>query len=513
MLFQSVTMVIMGQSAVVIGSGIGGLGVACILAKAGHKVTVLEKNSQLGGRAGQLRTHGFTFDTGPSWYLMPDIFEHFFELVGERVADHLDLVKLHPGYRVFYKGLGQHLDITGNPSTDQQTFESVEAGAGQKLKDYTAHAAYAYEYATSKLLYKNYDSVLGLMNRDFMQEARQMKLHQTINQHVRQYFTDQRLQQLLEYPLVFLGTDPSKGPAMYNMLSHLDFNQGVFYPMGGMYKVVEALVSIGKKYGVHYKTDTVVKRIIAKGGKATGVEAADGIVAADIIISNADIHHTETALLPNAYRDHSEKYWQKRTVGPSALLLFLGVDRQYDTLLHHNLLFSQLWRQNFKDIFDSPRLPTDPSLYVCAPSKTDPLVAPKGHENLFVLVPLAAGLSYTAQELRTYSDKILEILETEMHLPKLRQHVVYQKAFCVADFEEQFNSFRGSALGLSHTLLQTAMFRHSNRSKKVSNLYYAGAGVHPGVGVPSALISAELVYKRLINDSTANPLVSLSSAS
>lgn len=497
------------QTAVIIGGGLGGLAIACMLGKSGYRVIVLEKNEQLGGRAGQLKALGFTFDTGPSWYLMPDVFEHFFALMGERLEDHLQLTRLSPGYRVFYKGGGGRLDIASDLKADMATFEHIEPGAGAQLQRYLAHAQRTYETALRHFTYKNYDGAAGLLGGPFIRGLRDIPVLATMQQHVARYFRDPRLQKLLLYPSVFLGVSPYQASAMYSMLSHADFTQGVHYPMGGTYAISNTLAAIGKKYGVAYRLNTPAERIIVENGQATGVVTGGRCIPADIVISDAGVHHTETALLQPEYRDHTDAYWQKRMLAPSALLLYLGVNRQYDALAHHNLVFSNNWRRNFDEIYKLPQLPSDPSLYVCAPSKTDPGVAPKGKENLFVLVPVAAGLKYTTAELDAFTAGILETIERELHLPGLRRAIIYQKAFCVPHFAERFNSPYGTALGLAHTLRQTAMFRPRNISRKVSGLYYVGADVHPGIGMPSVLISAELAYKRLIADRSGTPLSSL----
>ncbi|HSX28939.1 MAG TPA: phytoene desaturase family protein [Candidatus Saccharimonadales bacterium] len=487
------------QTVVIIGGGVGGLATACLLAKAGYHVTVLEKNNQLGGRAGQLQANGFIFDTGPSWYLMPDVFERFFSNMNERLEDHLRLVRLSPAYRVFYKDTNQHIDITSNLEADAATFGSIEPGAGARLTRYLSRAAYTYNVSLDRFLYKNYDRPADFMTPEVLRAAPKLSLFSSMDRYVNKYFKDPRLQKIMEYPSVFLGASPYKTPALYSLLSHTDFTQGVFYPRGGMYEIIKALLRIGKKHGVTYQTNAAVSRIIVEHGRAIGVEVNDTSLRADIVISNADMHHTETALLPAEYRDHSARYWRTRTLAPSALLLYLGVNKQYPSLAHHNLLFTSNWRQNFAELETPAHFPTDPSLYVCAPSKTDPSVAPKGHENLFVLVPVAAGLHYTADELHTFSDAVLQTLERELHLPDLRRHLVYQKSFCVDDFASQFNSQSGTGLGLSHTRNQTALLRPRNKSKKVKGLYYVGATTHPGIGLPPVLISAELVSKRILS--------------
>ena len=293
-------------------------------------------------------------------------------------------------------------------------------------------------------------------------------------------------------------------------MSHIDFNMGVYYPMGGIYTIIEAIVRIAKKHGVTIHTKAPVARIILEYGQAVGVELENGeTIPADIVISNADIHHTETDLLPPAAREYSATYWKKRVLAPSAFIMYLGVDGRIPELTHHNLLFSKDWKRNFSELFDDPKWPTDPSLYVCAPSISDPSVAPPNKENLFILVPIASGIDYTDADLETYGDKILATLEQEMRIPNLRQRIEYKKFFCVKDFTTRYNSYQGTALGLAHTLRQTALFRPNNISKKVKNLFYVGANTNPGIGMPVCLISAELVWKRIMHDTTPGPIQAL----
>jgi phytoene desaturase len=290
-------------------------------------------------------------------------------------------------------------------------------------------------------------------------------------------------------------------------MSHIDFNMGVFYPQGGLYEVTKSLESVAKKNGAKFKVNSAVKQIVVHDGKADGVILENGKkLNADIVISNADIYHTESKLLAPEHREKSEKYWKSRTLAPSALMMYLGVKGKYKNLKHHNLLFAKDWKHNFGQIFDQPAWPDDPSLYVCAPSKTDPTVAPKDHENMFVLVPIAPGLKYTQKQLDKYADKVLETMETEMKLPKLRENIVFKELFSIKEFKERYNSQDGTALGLAHTLKQTAIFRPNNISKKVKDLYYVGAGTNPGIGMPITLISAELMYKRILGDKTSGPL-------
>lgn len=500
----------MGKSAIIIGSGMGGLGSACLLAKAGWNVTVLEKNAQIGGRAGLFEAEGFTFDTGPSWYLMPDVFEHFFTLLGEDVHKHLNLERLSPGYRVFYKDTFLKTDIHSDTDKDMKTVEQLEAGAALNLTKYLEKSSYQYTIAKDRFMYKNYDSLRDFLTPEMAIEGSKLKVLRSMDKHVKKYFKSDAMQKLMQYPLVFLGSSPYNAPALYNIMSHIDFNMGVYYPMGGMYELVKALQNIAEKHGAIFKTNSPVKKIIVTNNKASGVLLKNGQeLTADIVISNADIHHTESELLEQNYRTKSERYWKSRTMAPSALLMYLGVKGHIPELVHHNLLFSKDWKQNFKDIFDHPRWPKDPSLYVCKPSETDSSVAPTGHENMFVLVPIASDLKYDQALLNDFANRMLETIEKHMYVKNLSERIVYKKLFCVDDFRSEFNSYKGSALGLAHTLRQTAIGRPNNISPKVKDLYYVGAGTNPGIGLPVTLISAELMYKRLINDKSSGPLQSI----
>lgn len=499
-----------GKKVVIIGSGFGGLGTACLLAKAGADVTVLEKNDQFGGRAGIFEANGYRFDMGPSWYLMPDVFEQFFSLMGEDVHDHLDLKQLGPSYRIFFKDTDKVVDIHSDLEKDGPTIDALEPGASDRLKDYLRRAEFQYETARDRFMYKNYDTIFDFFTWEIMTEGRKLSVFSNMQKYVERFFSSDEMQKIVQYPLVFLGSSPYNTPALYNIMSHIDFNMGVYYPQGGIYEIIRALVAIAKKHGAKFESSAEVQEIIVNDGKTTGVKLADGRkIAADIVVSNADIHHTEMELLGEGSRTYKKKYWEKRTLSPSAFILYLGVDGKIPSLTHHNLVFSKDWKKNFGEIFDNPTWPDDPSFYVCAPSVTDPSVAPEGKENLFVLVPIAPGLEYDDDFIASYKEKVLKIMEEEMDIPNLLKRIEYERVFCVKDFEERYNSFQGSALGLAHTFMQTAIFRPDTKSKKVDGLYYVGGNTNPGIGMPICLISAQLVYKRLTGDKSSGPLQEL----
>jgi len=488
------------RTAIVIGSGIGGLATAALLAKDGYQVTVIEKNEQPGGRASQFKSEGFTFDMGPSWYLMPDVFERFFRQFGASTSDYLELIRLKPHYRIFFADK-THLDITGDKETDKATFESLEAGAADKLDAYLAASQEKYETSMKHFLYRNMDTFFDFVTKELLTRGRQLGVFESMDKYVRRFFKHEKLQQIIQYTLVFLGGSPKNTPALYSLMSHIDFNLGVWYPKGGMYQISMAMVRIGQELGVRYIYNSPVTELQV-GLDVTGqkfikqVVAGGKIYQADVIISNADYAYTESILSDPQAAVYGTKYWQKKTLAPSAFLLYLGIKGKLPELTHHNLYFGNNWTTHFEDIFDKPEWPRTPSIYLNKTSEIDSKSAPVDSESLFVLVPVAAGLSETEASKEKYAAYIVDYLEKNMKL-ELKKRITFQKIFSVSDFADRYNSLGGSALGLAHTLFQTAIWRPSNHSRKVKNLFFVGGSTVPGIGVPICLISAELVRQRV----------------
>jgi phytoene desaturase len=501
----------MPKHVVIIGSGLGGLATAAYLAKAGLKVTVFEKNEQLGGRASMLEKDGFRFDMGPSWYLMPDIFKHAFDLLGEKIEDHLDLVKLNPSYRVYFKDENiKPVDLRSIVDEDKKIYEGLEAGSAAKLDEYLERSKYQYEVSKKDFLYGNIDSPLDFFTPRLMIEGTKLSVFQTMDKYVKRWFSSAAVQKLLQYPLVFLGNSPYNAPAIYSMMTHIDTELGVFYPKGGIYEITKALVAIGKKYGVTYHANAEAKRILVEGKQTKGIQLSSGeVINADIVVSNADLEWTDRVLLGEEQRVHSDGYWKKRVLAPSAFIAYLGIKGRVQGLEHHTLVFAKDWKENFRQIFDQPQWPTDPSFYVCTPSKTDASVAPADHENLFILVPVAAGLDDSLEQREAYLKKILTTIEEQTGEKDLADRVVVKELFSVRDFEKRYNSYRGTALGLAHTLFQTAWFRPKTKHPKIDNLFFVGAGAQPGIGMPMVLISAELIVKRLMKNKAMQALPAL----
>ena len=510
-------------NAIVIGGGIAGLATAALLARDGYDVVLLEKNPELGGRAGSWERDGFRFDTGPSWYLMPEVFEHFFRLLGTTAEEQLELVQLDPGYRVYGEGYAEPLDVAADAAGNIALFESVQRGAGAKLARYLRNARELYDLSVQKFLYSTFEKLGPVFTRDVVRRGGRLVslLTTSLSRLTARTVKDRRLRQILGYPAVFLGSSPDRAPSLYSLMSHLDLADGVLYPMGGFTRLIESIAGLAAAEGVEVRTGMTVRRILVEQGAAVGVEVEGEngrleTLRADVVVSAADLHHSETVLLEHERdRTYPQRYWDARVAGPSALLLYLGVSGELPQLEHHTLLFSEDWKGNFDAIFGSPtRVPDIPSLYVCKPSGVDPDVAPDGTENVFVLVPLPAdpalghgGINGAGDAaIEALTDRVIAQIADWAGIPDLAERVVLRRSVGPADFVDDLNSWKGSALGPAHTLRQSAFFRAGNVSKKVRGLYYAGSSTIPGIGLPMCLISAELVIKRLRGDVSAGPL-------
>lgn len=512
------------KSAVVIGGGIAGLATAALLAREGLAVTLLEARNELGGRVGEWEQGGFRFDTGPSWYLMPEVFEHFYRLLGTSTVHELTLKRLDPGYRVFIEKHPDPLDIHADTEATLAEFERIQPGAARAVRRYLASAGDAYRIALRRFLYSTFASYRPLLTGEVLRRGARLTrlLLQPLDRFIAGHVSDPRLRQVLGYPAVFLGSAPSMTPSMYHLMSHLDLEQGVSYPLGGFTEIIRSIVALAEREGVRIETGANVTAITTTQTGAphvTGVlvsEASGGRqVPADIVVSAADLHHTETRLLPEALRTYPESWWQRRVAGPGAVLVLLGVRGSLPELAHHSLFFTEDWKHNFSRIFREPTsIPSPASIYVCKPSETDAAVAPAGHENLFVLIPVPADPGIGAGGERGAGDEAVEEaadaaigqIADWAGIPDLAERIVVRRTLGPADFEHDLNSWKGSALGPAHTLRQSAFLRGSNVSAKVAGLYYAGGTTVPGIGLPMCLISAELVVKRLRGDTSTAPL-------
>jgi 1-hydroxy-2-isopentenylcarotenoid 3,4-desaturase len=504
------------KSAVVVGGGIAGLASAALLAKAGMKVTLLEARDKVGGRAYIWEKDGFVFDMGPSWYLMPDAFDQFFKLMGTTAEKELKLVQLEPAYQTRNEGRDEKLMIVQDLDKNKALFDSIEPGAGKKLQEYLDSAKDTYDLSMKHFLYTNFETTKSFTNKEVLGRAPKFLSHlvTSLYSFSGKYVKDERLKKILNFPAVFLGASPYDTPSMYHLMTHVDLNVGVFYPMGGFYTLIEAIERLAKQHGVQVKTNSPVSKIeVNDQGLATGVTVGDVFIEADVVVGTADMHHVETKLLEPKHQSFPEKFWSNKVPGPSAMLLYLGVKGKIPQLNHHTLLYTENWSKNFAEVFhkaDGKRaIPNPASLYICAPSVTDPSVAPEGYENLFVLVPIAADPSIGGSgdaKFEAEADRIIDQIATWCEIPDLKERIVVRRTMGPRDFVTELNAWNGTALGMAHTLKQSAFFRPKNRSKKVKNLFYAGHNTIPGIGLPMCLIGAELVYKYLVNDKSTGPI-------
>ena len=485
------------RTVIVVGGGFGGLSTACYLADAGLDVTLLEKNDRLGGLGSTFTAEGFRFDTGPTWYMMPDVFGRFFKHFGRSPADYYWLKRLDPSYRVYYKD-GDSIDVTTDRTRLKARFEEREQGAGRALEEYLAAAKRTYEISMEKFVYPDRPTFRDWVGRDvFDSGAVGFQLWGSLDDYVARFFDDPKLQQLVQYAAVFLGGAPSSTPRLYNMMSHIDLTQGIYYPEGGIGGLVSALADLACELGATIQTGVEVTEI-TRGRDGFFVAAGERIWRSDAVVSDVDYAYTELELLPDHERQYDRSYWEQRTYGPSAFVVFLGVDRELPTLEHHNVIMPVGWDDHFADIYERQKWPNNPLYYVCNAAKTDPTVAPDGMSALSFSMAIPAGVEDTPELREMHRDRLLCDL-ADATGEDVRDDIVFERTVAVSDFAGQYNVRRGS-LGLAQSLRQTGPFRPRHRSSTVEGLYFAGSSTNPGVGIPICLISGEQAAQALLND-------------
>ena len=478
----------MGKKINIIGSGFSSLAAACYLAQQGHDVTIFEKNATIGGRARQLKRNGFTFDIGPSWYWMPDVFERFFNDFNKKPSDYYELNKLSPAYKVFFDS-NDFVTIPDNLPEIIETFESIEKGSGKQLESFMKEAKSNYDIAIKDLVYRPGESALELITLETAKKVNQF--FSNISKDVKKKFKNKKLIQILEFPVLFLGAKPSDTPSFYSFMNYADFGLGTWQPKDGMYSVILGIEKLAKELGVVINTNSAVEKIIVTNKKATGIIINGNEITADIVLTGADYHHSET-LLDSEYRQYSEKYWESKTFAPSSLLFYVGFDKKLKNVVHHNLFFDVDFDIHASDIYDNPKWPEEPLFYANFTSKTNKNLAPNGCENGFFLIPIAPGIEDTEELRALYFEKIISRFE-KVTQQDVKNNIIFKQSFCVQDFINEYNSYKGNAYGMANTLLQTAFLRPKLKSKKVKNLYFTGQLTVPGPGVPPALISGKLV--------------------
>jgi len=481
----------------ILGAGISSLSTASFLAKAGHDVTILEKNDSIGGRARKFEVDGFVFDMGPSWYWMPEVFEKFYQKFGHTSTDFYDLIRLDPSYRVFWQD-DTTTDIPANLNEFYALFESIEKGSADKLKKFLAEAAYKYDVGINDLVYKPSLKWGEFADMRILKGLFKMHLTSSFSRYIRKYFQNPKIHSLLEFPILFLGAMPQKTPALYSLMNYADIELGTWYPQGGMYNIIEAFEKIAVEQGVKIERSQEVIGFEYTNKKITHTKTATQSLESDFVVSGADYNHTDKKLI-NGFANYSDKYWESRSMAPSSLLFYLGVNKKIENLLHHNLFFDEPFEAHAIEIYEKPDWPKAPLFYACCPSKTDPTVAPEGHENLFLLVPLAPNLKDSEEKRKEYLDMLLERLEKHTKT-SIKEHIVYQRSYCIDDFKKDYHAFKGNAYGLANTLMQTAILKPSLKNKNLKNLFYTGQLTVPGPGVPPSIISGEVVAKEVLRE-------------
>ena len=484
------------SSVAVIGSGFAGLSAASVLSAAGLDVTVYEKNPTIGGRARIFEDEGFKFDMGPSWYWMPDVYERYFNLFGHTTSDFYELKKLDPGFRVIF-GKDDFVDVPENFDQLCALFEKIEPNSASRLKRFMLQAEYKYNIGMDKMVYQPGLSVKEFFDLKLMKDVFKLQVFSSFSDHIRSYFKDPRLIAIMEFPVLFLGAMPKDTPALYSLMNYAGLRQGTFYPMGGFGKVIGAFSRIAAEAGVRIKTSENVERLELKSDAISHLHSNGNAAEVNAVMATSDYHHTEQALLPESYRSYNKAYWEKKIFAPSCLIFYLGISKKVARLSHHNLFFDENFHAHAVEIYKTKKWPEKPLFYVCCPSKTDATVAPEGCENIFVLMPVAAGLNDSEEKREYYYDLLMGRLE-KFTGEKIKDHVIYKKSYSVSNFENDYNAYKGNAYGLANTLFQTAIFKPRIRSSKVRNLFFAGQLTVPGPGVPPSIISGQVAAKELL---------------
>ena len=482
---------------VIIGSGFSGLSAAAYLSAAGHEVHVFEKNASIGGRARQLETgSGYLFDMGPSWYWMPDVFEKFFSDFGYSVSDFYELKLLNPSFDVVF-GEDDKMSVPENFDALCKLFESIEVGSAAQLKKFMDEAEYKYKTGIENLVYKPGLSIAEFADLDLIKGVFRLQVFSSFSKHVRKYFSHPKLIALMEFPVLFLGAMPQDTPALYSLMNYAGLKLGTWYPIGGFGKVIEAMMKVAEINGTTFHFNATVEKIDIENDLAENIIVNGEIIHCDAIIASADYNHVESKLLPKEYRNYNENYWQKKTFAPSCLIYFLGINKKLKSLHHHTLFFDEDIDQHSKEIYKTPQWPTKPLFYVSCPSKSDDGVAPVGHENLFLLLPIAPGLEDNEETREKYFQVMISRLERQVN-ENILSHIDYNKSYCVNDFIVDYNSYKGNAYGLANTLMQTAILKPKIINKKVKNLFYTGQLTVPGPGVPPSIISGKIAAEQLL---------------
>jgi len=488
----------------IIGAGFSSLAATCFLAKQGYEVHVHEKHDMVGGRARVFEAEGFTFDMGPSWYWMPDLIDKLFDDLGENREDYFTLKRLDPSYKVFWNDQTA-TNLPADIHALYQTFDGLEKDGGQKLKRFLEDAAIKYRVGTEKFLEKPGLQLTELIDIEVFKNFFKLDLFKSVEKDVSKRFSSHKARSILRFPVLFLGEMPQRIPSLYTLMNYADLKLGTWYPEGGMHQLAQALKAIAVKYGAQFHLNASVQSFICEDGAIKQLDFGDRKVAVEQVIAGADYNFVEQNLVPKPYRRYSPEYWDSRKMAPSSLIFYLGVNKRLKGLEHHNLFFDEDLVEHGKEIYDNPSWPKKPLFYVSATSKTDDRVAPAGSENLFLLMPLAPGIEDTEALRQHYLEIMLERIERHTK-QSVKEHIVYKRSYCIDDFKQDYNAYKGNAYGLANTLMQTANLKPKITSK-LKNLTYCGQLTVPGPGVPPALISGKVAAKLVAKQGTPQKVV------
>lgn len=482
----------------IIGAGFSGLSAACEFASKGYDVTVYEKNDSLGGRARTLNVDGYSFDMGPTWYWMPDVFENFFSRYGKKVSDYYSLERLDPGYSIYF-GKDDKVDVPENLEQLKKLFEELEPGSSKHLDKFLKEAEYKYQVGINDLVYKPGLSLWELADVNLIFKALKLNVFQSFHKYVRRFFKHPKILQVLEFPILFLGAMPENTPALYSLMNYADIVLGTWYPKGGMNVIPQSMAKLAVELGAKIQLRTSIEKIHVNGTKTGKLLINGDLLEFDIIIGSADYNHIDQHLLEPNYRNYTKEYWEGRTMAPSSLIFYLGIDKKLDKLGHHSLFCHEDLRQFASEIYVDPKWPSKPLFYTACSSKSDPSTAPEGCENLYILMPVAPNIKDSDEMREKYYNLILDKIE-EMTGENIKDHVVVKKSYAHRDFMKDYNSFKGNAYGLANTLLQTANLKPSIKNKKVRNLFYTGQLTVPGPGIPPSIISGQVVAQQAMKE-------------
>jgi phytoene desaturase len=499
------------STALVIGAGLGGIATAARLARAGFKVKVLEKTEAPGGRCSQLVRDGHRFDIGATLFLMPEVFAETYTALGERMEDLLELRRIDPTYQLRFED-GTQLALTSNLNEMQAQLEAIEPGSFGGLLRYLVEGHQAYHLCLQRFVGRNFyhlPEYFSLQNLPLL-----FKLKALVNHYdnIGHYFQDPHLKAAFTYQNMYLGLSPFDAPATYSLVQYTELADGVWFPVGGIYRVIESLAAIAEAHGVRFMYNAPVKQIEVDGHRATGVVLQDGSrLSADVIVANADLPYVYSHLLPDSAE---ARRLERLKYTCSAIMFYWGVDTVYPQLGTHNVFLAGDYRTSFDRIFKDHLLPDEPSFYVHAPARTDPSAAPVGEDTLMVLVPaghLDAGSPQDWDGLQARArSAVIHRLAASTGVDDLEKHLKFEVSYTPHDWLSIYNLAKGAAFGLSHNFLQIGYLRPHNRHHRYTNLYFVGSSTHPGTGLPMVLLSARLTTERILKEvGVQHPVLSL----